>query len=81
MGGTGTTGLDIVWNCALHQNSSSSVRDDRHIITWPPVYDVTDQLYLVLQDVASHKSRVWSCNFDCHKISFVSIVNYDEAFN
>ena len=53
MGGTGTTGLDIVWNCALHQSSSSSVRDDRHIITWPPVYDVTDQLYLVLQDVAS----------------------------
>ena len=53
MGGTGTTGLDIVWNCALHQSSSSSVRDDRHIIPWPPVYDVTDQLYLVLQDVAS----------------------------
>ena len=52
MGGTGTTGLDIVWNYALHQNSSSSVRDDRHIITWPPVYDVTDQLYLVQQDVA-----------------------------
>ena len=52
MGGTGITGLDIVWNYALHQNSSSSVRDDRHIITWPPAYDVTDQLYLVQQDVA-----------------------------
>ena len=52
MGGTGITGLDIVWNYALHQNSSSSVRDDRNIITWPPVYDVTDQLYLVQQDVA-----------------------------